>query len=639
MSTNRKLRVAIVGAGPAGIYAADILSKIDVDVSIDLFERLPAPFGLVRYGVAPDHPRIKQIIVALHKVLERGDIRLLANVDYGVDVKLEDLRQFYDAVIFSTGSIRDAALTIPGIDLEGSYGAADFVSWYDGHPDVPRTWPLNAKEVAVLGAGNVALDVARILAKHADDLLPTEIPANVYETLKASPVTDVHLFARRGPAQVKFSPLELRELGHVPDVDVIVYPEDFEFDETSMEESVVNDDDSQNAGSDVDDAPVVKFLHKMLLDAIGARASDLHFEPYEHVYRVRFRIDGELREIASPPVAIKDKLASRIKVISRMDISEKRVPQDGRMKLKVSADRVIDFRVSTLPTLFGEKIVIRILDPSSAKLGIDALGYEPEEKERLLKAIERPYGMILVTGPTGSGKTVSLYTCLNLLNKPGVNISTAEDPAEINLPGVNQVNVNDKAGLTFAAALKSFLRQDPDIIMVGEIRDLETADIAIKAAQTGHLVMSTLHTNDAPTTLTRMRNMGIAPFNIASSVILITAQRLARRLCGQCKQPADIPYENLIDAGFKEEDVDGSWTPYQPVGCSACNNGYKGRVGIYQVMPISEDMQRIILADGSALEIAEQARKEGVRSLRESGLHKVKLGLTALEEVLAVTNE
>ncbi len=413
--------------------------------------------------------------------------------------------------------------------------------------------------------------------------------------------------------------------------------DDFEFDESSIDSA--NAEEDQGAVSDVDDAPVVKFLHKMLLDAIGARASDLHFEPFEHTYRVRFRIDGELKEIASPPAAIKDKLASRIKVISRMDISEKRVPQDGRMKLKVSADRVIDFRVSTLPTLFGEKIVIRILDPSSARLGIDALGYEPEEKERLLTAIARPYGMILVTGPTGSGKTVSLYTCLNLLNKPGVNISTAEDPAEINLPGVNQVNVNDKAGLTFAVALKAFLRQDPDIIMVGEIRDLETADIAIKAAQTGHLVMSTLHTNDAPTTLTRMRNMGIAPFNIASSVILITAQRLARRLCPQCKKPMDIPYETLIDAGFKEEQVDGSWTPYQPVGCSACNNGYKGRVGIYQVMPIGEDMQRIILADGSALEIAEQARKEGVRSLRESGLSKVKLGLTSLEEVLAVTNE
>ena len=413
--------------------------------------------------------------------------------------------------------------------------------------------------------------------------------------------------------------------------------EDFEFDESSMEAATEEDD--KGAVSEVEDAPVVKFLHKMLLDAFSMRASDLHFEPYEHTYRVRFRIDGELREIATPPVAIKDKLASRIKVISRMDISEKRVPQDGRMKLKVGPDRVIDFRVSTLPTLFGEKIVIRILDPSSAKLGIDALGYEPEEKERLLNAISRPYGMILVTGPTGSGKTVSLYTCLNLLNKPGVNISTAEDPSEINLPGVNQVNVNEKAGLTFAAALKSFLRQDPDVIMVGEIRDLETADIAIKAAQTGHLVLSTLHTNDAPTTLTRMRNMGIAPFNIASSVILITAQRLARRLCPNCKQPHDVPFETLIDAGFKEEDIDGTWTPYRPVGCSACNNGYKGRVGIYQVMPISEDMQRIILADGSALEIAQQARKEGVKSLRESGLHKVRIGVTSLEEVLACTNE
>ena len=411
---------------------------------------------------------------------------------------------------------------------------------------------------------------------------------------------------------------------------------DFEFDESVAEETPEAIDSGAN---EVEDAPVVKFLHKMLLDAFNMRASDLHFEPYEHQYRVRFRIDGELKEISSPPIAIKDKLASRIKVISRMDISEKRVPQDGRMKLKVGPDRVIDFRVSTLPTLFGEKIVIRILDPSSAKLGIDALGYEPEEKERLLHAIGRPYGMILVTGPTGSGKTVSLYTCLNLLNKPGVNIATAEDPSEINLPGVNQVNVNEKAGLTFAVALKSFLRQDPDIIMVGEIRDLETADISIKAAQTGHLVLSTLHTNDAPTTLTRMRNMGIAPFNIASSVILITAQRLARRLCPACKAPADIPHETLVEAGFREEDLDGSWVTYRAVGCSACNNGYKGRVGIYQVMPISEEIQRIILRDGSALEIAEQARNEGVRSLRESGLHKARLGLTSLEEVLAVTNE
>ncbi len=309
------------------------------------------------------------------------------------------------------------------------------------------------------------------------------------------------------------------------------------------------------------------------------------------------------------------------------------------MKMKIGADRVIDFRVSTLPTLFGEKIVIRILDPSSAQMGIEALGYEPEEKARLLQAIGRPYGMILVTGPTGSGKTVSLYTCLNLLNKPGVNIATAEDPSEINLPGVNQVNVNEKAGLTFAAALKSFLRQDPDIIMVGEIRDLETADISIKAAQTGHLVLSTLHTNDAPTTLTRMRNMGIAPFNIASSVILITAQRLARRLCPACKTPADIPDAALIESGFTEDELDGSWVPYAPVGCSACNNGYKGRVGIYQVMPINEEMQQIILRDGSALDIAKQARADGVRSLRQSGLHKVKGGFTSLDEVLAVTNE
>ncbi|MES2189235.1 MAG: type IV-A pilus assembly ATPase PilB [Pseudomonadota bacterium] len=411
--------------------------------------------------------------------------------------------------------------------------------------------------------------------------------------------------------------------------------DDFEFDESSAEMASESADASV---AEVEDAPVVKFLQKMLLDAFSMRASDLHFEPFEHTYRVRFRVDGELREIASPPVAIKEKLAARIKVISKLDISEKRVPQDGKMKLKIGPDRVIDFRVSTLPTMYGEKIVIRILDPSSAKLGIDALGYEPEEKARLLDAISRPYGMVLVTGPTGSGKTVSLYTCLNILNKPGVNIATAEDPAEITLPGVNQVSMNDKAGMTFPVALKAFLRQDPDIIMVGEIRDLETADISIKAAQTGHLVLSTLHTNDAPTTLTRMRNMGIAPFNIASSVILITAQRLARRLCSNCKKPQDIPRETLLEAGFGEEEVDGSWTPYRPVGCSMCTNGYKGRVGIYQVMPITEEIQRIILRDGSALEIAAQAQSEGVRSLRQAGLHKVKLGMTSVEEVLACTN-
>jgi len=411
---------------------------------------------------------------------------------------------------------------------------------------------------------------------------------------------------------------------------------EFEFDELTTEPVT---DTQSTTTSEVDDAPVVRFLQKMLVDAFTMRASDLHFEPYEHSYRVRFRIDGELREIASPPIAIKDKLASRIKVISKMDIAEKRVPQDGKMKLKIGPDRVIDFRVSTLPTLFGEKIVIRILDPSSAKLGIDALGYEPKDKERLLHAINRPYGMILVTGPTGSGKTVSLYTCLNILNKPGVNIATAEDPSEINLPGINQVNVNEKAGLTFAVALKSFLRQDPDIIMVGEIRDLDTADIAIKAAQTGHLVLSTLHTNDAPSTLTRLRNMGVAPFNIASSVLLITAQRLARRLCPNCKVAVDIPQKALLEAGFQPEELDGNWKPYHPVGCSACNNGYKGRVGLYQVMPISEEIQRIILRDGSALEIAGQSRREGVHTLREAGLHKVKMGLTSLEEVLACSNE
>jgi type IV pilus assembly protein PilB len=409
---------------------------------------------------------------------------------------------------------------------------------------------------------------------------------------------------------------------------------DFDFDVTED----TSEAEAAEVATEVEDAPVVRFLQKMLIDAINARASDLHFEPYEYNYRVRFRIDGELREITQPPIAIKDKLASRIKVISRLDIAEKRVPQDGRMKLKFG-NRAIDFRVSSLPTLFGEKIVIRILDPSSAKLGIDALGYEKIEKERLMAAIKRPYGMILVTGPTGSGKTVSLYTCLNLLNQPGVNISTVEDPAEINLPGVNQVNVNDKAGLDFATALRAFLRQDPDIIMVGEIRDLETADIAIKAAQTGHLVMSTLHTNDAPTTLTRLLNMGVAPFNIASSVLLITAQRLARRLCEACKTTVEYPREALKRAGFAEADLDGSWKPYKAVGCGACNNGYKGRLGIYQVMPITEEVQRLILANGSALDLAAQAQKEGVRDLRQSGLVKVRAGATTLEEVISVTNE
>jgi len=396
--------------------------------------------------------------------------------------------------------------------------------------------------------------------------------------------------------------------------------------------------DEENA--EVEDAPVVKYIQKILLDAISAGVSDIHFEPYEKYYRIRYRLDGILMEVAQPPLAIKDKVASRIKVISKLDISEKRVPQDGRMKLVLSKTKAIDFRVSTLPTLFGEKIVMRILDSSGVKLGIEALGYEPDQQQELLKAIGRPYGMILVTGPTGSGKTVSLYTCLNILNQPGINISTAEDPAEIQLPGVNQVNVNEKAGLTFAAALRAFLRQDPDIIMVGEIRDLETADIAIKAAQTGHLVLSTLHTNDAPTTLVRLLNMGVAPFNVASSVIMITAQRLGRKLCTHCKKPEDIPPEALLRAGFKEEDLDGTWQPYGPVGCDNCKGtGYKGRVGIYQVLPISDDMRQLIMRGGSSIEIAELARAEGVRDMRQSGLLKVRAGITSLEEIEAVTNE
>lgn len=392
------------------------------------------------------------------------------------------------------------------------------------------------------------------------------------------------------------------------------------------------------AGQDIDDAPVVKFIQKMLLDAINDGASDIHFEPYEKYYRIRFRVDGILREVATPPLAIKEKIASRIKVISRLNIAERRVPQDGRMKLALSKTRAIDFRVSTLPTLQGEKIVMRILDPTSATLGIEALGYEPAQKAALLDAIGRPYGMVLVTGPTGSGKTVSLYTCLNILNKDGINISTAEDPAEINLPGINQVNVDDRAGLTFPVALKAFLRQDPDIIMVGEIRDLETAEISIKAAQTGHLVLSTLHTNDAPQTLTRLMNMGVPTFNIASSVLLITAQRLARRLCN-CKKPMTVPEQALLDAGFKAEELDGSWTLFGPGGCERCKgSGYKGRVGIYQVMPISETMQRMIMSGASALDLAAQAKVEGVKDLRESGLLKVKQGVTSLDEVLSTTN-
>lgn len=394
--------------------------------------------------------------------------------------------------------------------------------------------------------------------------------------------------------------------------------------------------------SDVEDAPVVKFIQMVLMDAIKNKVSDIHFEPYEKTYRVRFRLDGALYEVRKAPVGMREKIASRIKVISSLDISEKRVPQDGRFKLPLSKDRAIDFRVSTLPTLWGEKIVMRILDSSAASLDIDRLGYDPEQKASLMAAVARPYGMVLVTGPTGSGKTVSLYSCLNILNREDVNICTAEDPAEINLPGVNQVNMNEKAGLTFAAALKSFLRQDPDTILVGEIRDLETADIAIKAAQTGHMVLSTLHTNDAPKTITRLMNMGVKPFNIASSVILITAQRLARRLCPHCKEISDVPEDVLLTEGMDKADLEGyknKWHVYRPVGCDECNGkGYKGRVGIYQVMPITEEIRKIILREGTDIEIAESARRNGVYGLREAGLKKVKDGITSLEEVLATTN-
>ncbi len=418
--------------------------------------------------------------------------------------------------------------------------------------------------------------------------------------------------------------------------------------EASMQSLLDENDESEDAAHkkddaqpiEVDDDPVVKYIQKILLDAINLGASDIHFEPYEKFYRIRYRVDGVLREVSQPPLTIKEKMASRIKVISNLDISEKRIPQDGRMKLTLSKTRHIDFRVSTLPMINGEKIVMRILDPSSATLGIEALGYEPEQKEALLNAVSRPYGLVLVTGPTGSGKTVSLYTCLNILNRPDVNISTAEDPAEIPLPGINQVNVNEKQGLTFAAALRAFLRQDPDIIMIGEIRDLETADMAIKAASTGHMVLSTLHTNDAPSTLTRLMNMGVAPFNIASAVSLITAQRLARRLCPHCRKPIQVPKEMLISMGFADSEIDGSWQPYaaNEEGCEHCTAGYKGRVGIYQVMPVTEAISRIIMKNGTSHDIADQAKREGVKDLRQSGLLKVKQGLTSLSEIESVTN-
>ena len=398
-------------------------------------------------------------------------------------------------------------------------------------------------------------------------------------------------------------------------------------------------EEESGTGVDIEDAPVVKFINKVLLDAINKGASDIHWEPYEKEYRVRFRQDGMLREVVKPPMVLGPKIAARLKVMAKLDISERRIPQDGRIKLKLSKTRAIDFRVATCPTLFGEKIVMRILDPSSAKLGIDALGYEDFQKKLYLDNLDKPYGMILITGPTGSGKTVSLYTGINILNTEDRNICTAEDPAEIQLPGVNQVNVNPKVGLTFGAALKSFLRLDPDIILVGEIRDLETAEIAIKAAQTGHMVLATLHTNDAPKTLTRLADIGVAPYSIATAVNLIIAQRLARRLCKVCKRPADIPKEALLREGFTEEEIAAGLTIYEPVGCDQCNEGYKGRTGIYQVMPVSEETGKIIMAGGNAIQIAEQAAKEGIPDLRRSALTKVKRGDFGLAELNRVTVE
>ncbi|MEC7119820.1 MAG: type IV-A pilus assembly ATPase PilB [Pseudomonadota bacterium] len=400
-----------------------------------------------------------------------------------------------------------------------------------------------------------------------------------------------------------------------------------------------NDDNEDEGRSGAEEAPIVKFVNKLLIDAIRMGASDLHFEPYEKTYRVRYRVDGVMREVARPPVQLAGKLAARLKVMSQMDISERRVPQDGRIKLKLSKTKAIDFRVNSLPTLFGEKLVLRILDPSSAMLGIDALGYEPDQKKLFMDALDKPQGMLLITGPTGSGKTVSLYTGLNILNTVESNISTAEDPVEINLEGINQVNVNAKVGLTFSTALKSFLRQDPDIIMVGEIRDLETAEIAIKAAQTGHMVMSTLHTNSAPETLTRLRNMGVPSFNIATSVNLVIAQRLARRLCSHCKQPVEVPEQSLKELGFTDEDLASGFVIYKPVGCSECRDGYKGRVGIYEVMKVTPEIARIIMEDGNAIQIADAAQNAGFNNLRRSGLKKVMQGVTSLQEVNRVTSE
>ncbi len=445
---------------------------------------------------------------------------------------------------------------------------------------------------------------------------------------------------RIDPVVVEQDKLEERIIKAIEAVDTSMSGlDDDDFDLENLDVTGEDDEREDDHRDEVEDAPVVRFVNKVLLDAIKRGASDVHFEPYEKIFRVRTRLDGVLSEVAQPPVILANKVCARLKVMSRMDIAERRVPQDGRIKMRLSKNRAIDFRVNTCPTLFGEKIVLRILDPSSAKLGIEVLGYDDHQRMLYEKHLAKPYGMILVTGPTGSGKTVSLYTGLNILNTVDRNISTAEDPAEINLPGINQVNVNPKVGLTFASALKAFLRQDPDVIMVGEIRDLETAEIAIKAAQTGHLVLSTLHTNDAPKTLTRMVDMGVKPYAIATSISLIIAQRLARRLCDNCKETKDIPREALEKEGFTAEDLDAGLTIFGPKGCKSCNDGYKGRLGIFQVMEVSEVMGRIIMEGGNAIQIADQAAEEGVIDLRQAGLNKVKDGVTSLEEVNRVTIE
>ncbi len=445
---------------------------------------------------------------------------------------------------------------------------------------------------------------------------------------------------RIDPVVVEQAKLEERVTKALEAVDTSMSAlDDDDFDLENLDVSSEEDEADEVTRDDIESAPVVRFVNKVLLDAIKRGASDIHFEPYEKIFRVRTRLDGVLSEVALPPVALATKVCARLKVMSRMDIAERRVPQDGRIKMRLSKNRAIDFRVNTCPTLFGEKVVLRILDPSSAKMGIDALGYDDKQKKLYEKHLAKPYGMILVTGPTGSGKTVSLYCGLNILNTEYRNISTAEDPAEINLVGINQVNVNPKVGLTFASALRAFLRQDPDVIMVGEIRDLETAEIAIKAAQTGHLVLSTLHTNDAPKTLSRLVDMGVKPYAIATSVSLIIAQRLARKLCDNCKEVRDVPAEALEKEGFGAEDIEKGFTIFGPVGCKSCNDGYKGRLGIFQVMEVSEVMGRIIMEGGNALQVADQSAKEGVLDLRQAGLNKVKDGLTSLEEINRVTIE